>query len=46
MKRIKKLLENLVIFFFDHYEADNQITFFVANDEKQYTLDEMTDILI
>ena len=32
--------------FFDHYEADNQITFFVANEEKEYTLDEMTDILI
>ena len=32
--------------FFDHYEADNQITFFEANDEKEYTLDELTDILI
>ena len=32
--------------FFDHYESDNQITFFVPNDEKQYTLDELTDILI
>ena len=32
--------------FFDHYEDDNQITFFVANDEEQYTLNELTDILI
>ena len=32
--------------FFDHYESDNQITFFVANNEEQYTLDELTDILI
>ena len=32
--------------FFDHYESDNQITFFVAKDEEQYTLDELTDILI
>ena len=32
--------------FFDHYENDNQITFFVSNDEEQYTLDELTDILI
>ena len=32
--------------FFDHYEADNQITFFEANDEKEYTLNELTDILI
>ena len=30
----------------DHYESDNQITFFVPNDEDQYTLDELTDILI
>ena len=30
----------------DHYESDNQITFFVPNDEEQYTLDELTDILI
>ena len=29
-----------------HYESDNQITFFQPNDEKQYTLDELTDILI
>ena len=32
--------------FFDHYESDNQITFFVAKDEEQYTLNELTDILI
>ena len=32
--------------FFDHYESDNQITFFVPNDEEQYTLNELTDILI
>ena len=32
--------------FFDHYESDNQITFFVPIDEEQYTLDELTDILI
>ena len=32
--------------FFDHYESDNQITFFVPNDEEQYTLGELTDILI
>ena len=30
----------------DHYESDNQITFFVPNDEEQYTLNELTDILI
>ena len=30
----------------DHYESDNQITFFVPNNEEQYTLDELTDILI
>ena len=30
----------------DHYESDNQITFFVPNDETQYTLGELTDILI
>ena len=30
----------------DHYESDNQITFFVPNNETQYTLDELTDILI
>ena len=30
----------------EHYESDNQITFFVPKDEKQYTLDELTDILI
>ena len=30
----------------DHYNDDNQITFFVPNNETQYTLDELTDILI
>ena len=30
----------------DHYKDDNQITFFVPNNEIQYTLDELTDILI
>ena len=30
----------------DHYNDDNQITFFVPNNEIQYTLDELTDILI
>jgi hypothetical protein len=30
----------------DHYKDDNQITFFVPNNETQYTLDELTDILI
>ena len=30
----------------DHYESDNQITFFEPNDEQEYTLDELTDILI
>ena len=29
-----------------HYESDNQITFFQPNDETEYTLDELTDILI
>ena len=28
-----------------NYESDNQITFFVPNDENEYTLDELTDIL-
>ena len=30
----------------NHYETDNQITFFEPNDEQEYTLDELTDILI
>ena len=30
----------------DHYESDNQITFFVPNGETTYTLGELTDILI
>ncbi|MDA0871121.1 MAG: hypothetical protein O3B39_05510 [Proteobacteria bacterium] len=30
----------------DHYESDNQITFFQPNDEKTYTLDELTEIFI
>ena len=30
----------------DHYESDNQITFFVPTDESTYTLAELTDILI
>ncbi|MBL6858205.1 MAG: hypothetical protein ISQ92_05905 [Pelagibacteraceae bacterium] len=30
----------------DHYEDDNQITFFVPNNETRYTLDKLTDILI
>ncbi len=29
-----------------HYKDDNQITFFVPNGETQYTLDELTNILI
>ena len=32
--------------FLDHYESDNQITFFVPNDEELYTLDKLTDQLI
>jgi hypothetical protein len=30
----------------DHYESDNQITFFVPNGETTYTLGELTDILV
>ena len=30
----------------NHWESDNQITFFEPNDEQEYTLDELTDILI
>tara|TARA_B110000438_G_C15620614_1_gene566381 strand:+ start:32 stop:352 length:321 start_codon:yes stop_codon:yes gene_type:complete len=30
----------------DHYESDGQITFFVPNGEEEYTLDELTDMLI
>ena len=30
----------------DHYESDNQITFFQPNNEKTYTLDELTEIFI
>ena len=30
----------------DHYEEYNQITFFVPNEEKNFTLDELTNILI
>ena len=32
--------------FLDNYETDNQITFFVADGETTYTLDELTEILI
>ena len=52
IKSVKKNEEDKETFgkfsdiFFDHYESDNQITFFVPNDEEQYTLDELTDILI
>lgn len=28
------------------YEENSQITFFVPNDEKKYTLDEMTNIFL
>ena len=31
---------------FDHYEDDNQITFFVSHDEEKYNLDKLIDILI
>ena len=44
--QIKETFGKFSDIFFDHYESDNQITFFVANDEEQYTLDELTDILI
>ena len=30
----------------DHYDSDNQITFFVPNEEEVYTLSELTEILI
>ena len=30
----------------DHYESDNQITFFVPNNEDHYTLYELTEVLI
>ena len=30
----------------DHYESDNQITFFVPTGETTHTLNELTDILI
>lgn len=32
--------------FFDNYKTDSQITFFVADGEATYTLDELTEILI
>ena len=31
---------------FDHYEDDNQITFFVSHDEEKYNLDKLINILI
>ena len=37
--------ENFDSILLDHYEADNQITFFVANDEKRYTLEAIDEIL-
>ena len=30
----------------DHYESDNQITFFVPNEEEKNTLDELFDIFV
>ena len=30
----------------DHYQDDNQITFFVADEEDEFTLDELTEMLI
>ena len=42
----KQTFGNFSDLMLDHYESDNQITFFVPNDEEQYTLDELTDVLI
>ena len=42
----KQTFGNFSDLMLDHYESDNQITFFVPNDEELYTLDELTNILI
>ena len=48
--QIKKGCDEIFDYFhdimLDHYEDNNQITFFVPNNETQYTLDKLTDILI
>jgi len=45
-KEQKKVFGKFNEIMLNHYEDDNQITFFVPNDETQYTLDELTNILI
>ena len=42
----KQTFGNFSDLMLDHYESDNQITFFVPSDEEQYNLDELTNILI
>ena len=42
----KQTFGNFSDLMLDHYESDNQITFFEPNGEEQYTLNELTDILI
>ena len=42
----KQTFGNFSDIFFDHYESDNQITFFEPKGEERYTLNELTDILI
>jgi len=42
----KKIFGKFYDIMLDHYEDDNQITFFVPNNETRYTLDKLTDILI
>ena len=45
-KEQKKVFGKFNEIMLNHYEDDNQITFFVPNDETKYTLDELTNILI
>ena len=42
----KETFEGFHDLMLDHYESDNQITFFVPNEEEVYTLSELTEILI
>ena len=42
----KETFEGFHDLMLDHYESDNQITFFVPNEEEVYTLSEFTEILI
>ena len=40
---LKNSLEGFHALLLDHYEEHSQITFFVPNDEKEFTFNEMTN---